>query len=235
MSWKTLIPEPIARVGLRARSWLDGRWYRKPEGHRGIRKLGHREYVGGLWDEMGKLQFEFLVAQGLKPADVLVDVGCGSLRGGVHFIKYLEPGNYLGIEKEPELLELGVADELGQDVLASRRPELVASSSFEFERFSKKPNFALAQSLFTHLTPEHITLCMDKLRAFAGPGSRFFATFFERRGEDVSNPGKDHDHNVFRYSTEQMRAFGEEHGWRFHYIGDWEHPRGQIMVEYLAH
>ena len=79
---------------------------------------------------------------------MLVDVGCGSLRGGVHFIKHLEPGNYLGVEKEPELLELAAAHELGQDVLASQRPELVASSSFEFERFSKKPNFALAQSLF---------------------------------------------------------------------------------------
>jgi hypothetical protein len=103
--------------------------YRKPQGRRGIRKLGHREYVGGLWDEMGELQFDFLVEQGLMPSDVLLDVGCGSLRGGVHFIRYLEPGNYLGMEKEQELLQLGVKSELGMESLQARRPELLASGT----------------------------------------------------------------------------------------------------------
>ena len=39
----------------------------EPEGETGIQKIGHRAYVGGLWDEIGNLQFEFLVAKGLRP------------------------------------------------------------------------------------------------------------------------------------------------------------------------
>ena len=46
----------------------------------------HREQVGGLWDEIGALQIDFLRAQGLRPGDTLLDVGCGCLRGGVHFV-----------------------------------------------------------------------------------------------------------------------------------------------------
>ncbi len=45
--------------------------------------------VGGMWDKVGVLQFDFLMKQGLQSHYALLDVGCGSLRGGIHFIKYL--------------------------------------------------------------------------------------------------------------------------------------------------
>ena len=32
----------------------------RPVGAEGVAQLGHREYVGGRWHEIGKLQFEFL-------------------------------------------------------------------------------------------------------------------------------------------------------------------------------
>jgi hypothetical protein len=57
-----------------------------------------RRIVGGEWDEIGRLQFDFLKGAGLKLRHVLLDVGCGRLRGGVHFVAYLERGNYVGID-----------------------------------------------------------------------------------------------------------------------------------------
>src|ERR1700751_5555007 len=104
-----------------------------------------------MWERRGQLQFDFLVSRGLRPEHVLLDIACGALRGGVHFIRYLDPGNYLGIEKEAALIRRALAKELPRDVRAEKRPELVVSGDFEFERFSKRANFALAQSLFTHL------------------------------------------------------------------------------------
>src|SRR3954467_1442195 len=94
---------------------------------RAIKRNGHRRYVGGSWDEFGRLQFDFLVGQGLRPENVLVDVACGSLRAGVHLIPYLDPGNYLGIEKERLLIEGGLEHELPAAVREERRPELVVS------------------------------------------------------------------------------------------------------------
>jgi hypothetical protein len=75
-----------------------------PEGDEGIRRLGHRDYIGGMWEEIGRLQFNFLRQQGLTPSHCLLDIGCGALRGGVHFITYLEPGHYLGLDKEKTLI-----------------------------------------------------------------------------------------------------------------------------------
>ncbi len=53
---------------------------------------------------MGELQFKFLVGWGLRPGDFLLDVGCGCLRGGVHFVRYLEAGHYFGIDVNSSLL-----------------------------------------------------------------------------------------------------------------------------------
>ena len=74
---------------------------------RSVSEGRHREIVGGLWDEIGRLQFEFLVANGLAPSSTLVDVGCGCLRGGIHFVSYLDDNLYFGIDSNLSLLDVG--------------------------------------------------------------------------------------------------------------------------------
>lgn len=83
-----------------------------------------------MWDELGKLQFDLLVQQGLKPQHFLLDVGCGSLRGGVHFIRYLEPGHYFGVDESRELLDAGRRIELARYKLIDQYPNLVRMHDF---------------------------------------------------------------------------------------------------------
>lgn len=205
----------------------------RPEGSLGVAVLGHRNYVGGLWDELGKLQFEFMVAQGLRPHHVFLDVACGSLRGGRLFIPYLDRGNYLGLDKERGLIRAGLRKEIDPKVASEKAPEFVVSDSFEFDRFSKRPEFALAQSLFTHLAPPDIHLCLRRLRASVAAGTRFFATFFVAP-DTVRNPATSGSHKGFFYPRATAESFGESEGWEPRFIGDWHHPRGQQMVEYVA-
>ena len=42
----------------------------------------HRDVVGGLWEEIGCLQLSVLKRIGLQKSHTLLDIGCGSLRGG---------------------------------------------------------------------------------------------------------------------------------------------------------
>ena len=192
---------------------------------------GPRGYVGGLWEEIGTLQFRFLVDQGLRPKHVLLDVACGSLRGGVRFIPFLDPGNYLGIDINESLVTHGINNELGQALFDLKRPSFVISGRFEFDKFERHPDFALAQSLFTHLTESDILLCLTNLRAHGKLGCRFFATFFETNSPR-ENPALSHPHAAFEYTRAQMETLGERGGWNMRYIGNWDHPRGQVMVEY---
>jgi hypothetical protein len=205
----------------------------KPEGKVGLFLEGHRNSVGGKWDEIGRLQFEFMLQQGLKSYHVLLDIGCGSLRGGIHFIAYLEKGNYLGIDKNRSWVDAGIKKELTRQLFEEKRPEFVISDTFEVRKFSKIPDYALAQSLFTHLSQEDINLCLSQLRKVVNAGCVLYATFFEcsvaRHGS-----GRSHSHRCFQYTQAQMHAFGKHNGWQGAYIGDWNHPRGQKMMAYTA-
>ncbi|UCC29805.1 MAG: class I SAM-dependent methyltransferase [Phycisphaerales bacterium] len=215
-------------------NWIGWFLFRqKGHGTAGIRQVGHRTYVGGMWEEIGCLQFDFLISQGLKPHHYFLDIACGSLRGGVHFIPYLERGHYLGIDKEQRLIEAGVEEELNPELLNTKQPQLIVSSEFEFDRFRARPDFALAQSLFTHLPPTYIEKCLRNLRTVVLPGCLFFATFFETQ-QPRKNPKRPHDHSAFFYTRGQMEAFGRLHAWNPYYIGDWDHPRRQVMVKYVA-
>ena len=52
-----------------------------PEGNLGLMLIGYKNYVGGKWDQIGKLQFEFLKKNNLKPDHCFLDIGCGAFRG----------------------------------------------------------------------------------------------------------------------------------------------------------
>ena len=207
---------------------------RTSHGPEGIRQLGHREYVGGLWAELGYLQFDFLYRAGLQPHHYLLDIACGSLRGGVHFIPYLESGHYLGIDKEEELIKAGVEHELGEEMLRLKQPRFVVSNNFEFDKFGMQPDFALAQSLFTHLPAYLIERCFRSLRQVVHARSVFYATFFLRDKDTApGNPDEPHDWGYFAYTRKQMENFGTLSGWSAHYIGEWNHPRAQKIVRYV--
>lgn len=199
---------------------------------------GHRAFVGGdddfFWRQIGALQFDFLCAQGLRPDHVLFDVACGCLRGGVHFIRYLAPGNYVGFDKFIELVILGVGHELGLDVYASKKPRFRIGENFDFSGTGVAPNYAIAQSLFTHLTAADIRACLRGLAAVSPQGMRFYATFFETQDAKWRNPAASHSHGFFAYTAAEMAAFGAECGFAPRYIGDWTHPRGQRMMEYVC-
>ena len=86
----------------------------------------------------------------------------------------------------------------------------------------------MANSIFTHLTPNDITLCFAKLLKKAHSLSKFYFTFFE--GNSRNNPNSSSHANLsWRYSMKELNRFADN--WTLNYIGDWSHPRSQMMVE----
>jgi SAM-dependent methyltransferase len=197
-----------------------------------ILRMGHRDFVGGdgvMWEQIAELQLSFLKNQGLKESHKLLDIACGSLRAGRLFIEYLNAGNYLALEKEINLLILGVAEEIGSNRFKEKAPEFVVSANFEFDKFSCKPDYAIAQSLFTHLTLEDIYRCLCSLKKIALSDLKFFATFFESE-INVDNPNQSDSLDCFFYTKDQIEMVAYLAGWEMFYIGEWGHPRNQKML-----
>lgn len=97
----------------------------KPEGEEGMRTRGYQKMVGGMWNEIGQLQFDYMRKQGLQPQHVFCDVACGSFRAGRFFIDYLNPGNYLGIDKQFVLVETGRREVIGETTWQKNNPKLL--------------------------------------------------------------------------------------------------------------
>jgi cyclopropane fatty-acyl-phospholipid synthase-like methyltransferase len=197
----------------------------------------HRAAVGGLWETMGALQLGFLVSEGLTPQDRLLDVGCGSLRGGLHFVGHLDPGNYAGIDIDGRLIEAG-REELRQAGLADRRATLRVTDRFDVDGLGEF-QFALAQSVFTHLPFNVITRCLSCVEEVLVDGGRFYATFFAnldrrlRREElRVGDLDISLDRDPFFYDPDIFRWVCEGSSLTADYLGDWGHPRGQHMMRF---
>ena len=205
----------------------------------------HRQAVGGMWEEIGKLQFDFLVEHGLEPFHFLLDVGCGSLRGGVHFISYLESEHYFGIDKSKELLCEGREVELKRYGLTGKTPVLVEMHNFEFSSLKQNFEYALAQSVFTHLPVNSIIRCIMNVENALTVGGRFYATFFEnrhgkfnlksivRRRGDEPEFASYFDNDPYHYDFETFRWVCNNTRLDVEYIGDWGHPGDQKMLVFI--
>lgn len=197
----------------------------------------HREFVGGHWEEIGRLQLGFMRAHGLSPHHRLLDVGCGAMRGGLFFVDYLDAGGYYGLDIAPSLIEAGRL-ELKQAGLVDKRPHLMVEEGFRASRFDLQFDFALAVSVFTHIFANHILRCLKETGVVLAPGGQFYASFFEAPNSGhlepiVHNPGDVVtycDSDPFHYAWPEVEGLAESAGLAAEYLGDWRHPQGQHMA-----
>jgi SAM-dependent methyltransferase len=130
---------------------------------------------------MAGLQFSLLFALGLREKHRLLDIGCGSLRAGRLFIPYLAPGNYYGIEPNEELVEAGIADELGRDACALKQPHFLFRDDFAFREFNARFDFLVAQSILSHTHEDLARLLLGNAREVIADRGVFCGTFFLQR------------------------------------------------------
>lgn len=197
----------------------------------------HRAFVGGLWNEVGRLQFEFMKAQGLLPEHKFVDIGCGALRGGIHFVRYLDKGNYFGLDINESLIRAAKV-ELDEAGLSHKLPHLLVNDKFELSLFDEKFEFAIAISVFTHLFMNHIVRCLVEVSQVLNPGGKFYATFFQAPKPAylkplLHSPGSIttfYDHDPFHYSYAEMADLAAIAHLDVQMVNDWSHPRDQKML-----
>lgn len=131
------------------------------------------------WSYQNNWQLDALKTIGLEPKHHLLDVGCGPLRLGLSAIPYLDDEHYFGIDAfEPYV-------NMGKKVLAKagiiKAYQLAVSSTFQFDQFQTAFDFAIAQSVFTHLSREQIEQCMQELKLVMQPGGQLIFTYIEQR------------------------------------------------------
>lgn len=193
-----------------------------------------------MWNEMGELQLKFLIEQGLQPEHYFLDVGCGSLRAGVKVIPYLEPGRYFGVDQEQSLLTAGRM-ELGEELWQKHQPTLMPMDDFRVGELGQQFDFAVAQSVWSHISLNLIMRCAYNVDKVLVPGGVFFATIFvnpfgRQHTDSIQRVGgtfqTNYDRDPFHYAVDTMAWVAEGTSLEFEYIGEWGHPREQQMLKF---
>ncbi len=135
----------------------------------------HRLVGKSFLSEMKReFQIDFLKNQGLLPHHTFLDVGCGTLRGGIPIIEHLSEGNYIGIDIRKEVL-VEAKKELEQEGLASKNPELIHFVSFGSLQINRNIDVAFAFSVLIHLEDAIAKSCFDFIGEHLSDSGVFYA------------------------------------------------------------
>jgi SAM-dependent methyltransferase len=186
----------------------------------------YRSFVGHpeKFDIVSAMQFNLLTFLGLREFHKLLDIGCGSLRAGRLFIPYLNSENYFGIEPEKWLVQEGIQHELGKELIDIKKPSFLYGYDFPVINFGQTFNFVIAQSIFSHSSPNQIIHCLNGVQRTLASDGLFAATFVhgetDYNGTDWVYP------ECIHYTEQRIHQLAAECDLAFKVI-DWPHPAGQ--------
>lgn len=189
----------------------------------------YRAFVGTpeRYDLVSAMQFNLLTFLGLREEHFLLDIGCGSLKAGRLFIPYLLPGRYFGIEPEQWLIDEGIKNEVGADLIQIKQPSFSNNSNFNLGLFAQQFDFLVAHSVFSHASEPQIKRCLAEAKKVMNPSSIFAATFLPG---DSNYTGHDWVYpDCVTYTSAHMVSLAKEHGLTGKVI-NWPHPSRQVWL-----
>lgn len=204
-------------------------------------------YVGPptQYDFMGATQFRLLTTLGLRASHSLLDFGCGSLRAGRFFLSYLDEGRYCGVEPNQWLIEDGIKNQIGNDLVTLKKPRFDHNSDFRTDVFAQEFDFILAQSIFSHTAGDLVVAALGNFRNSLKTDGIVAATFIEGK-RDFEGTGWVYPGCV-EFQPATVERFAREAGLLAVRI-PWYHPRqtwyllardkrrlpGEAMLQHLS-
>lgn len=184
----------------------------------------YRAYVGPPkdYDLISAMVFNLLTSIGLRQHHRVLDIGCGSLRVGRLLIPYLNSKNYFGIEPNQWLVEDGIANEIGNDLIKIKKPTISFKDSAEDFKEPLGIDYAVAQSIFSHCGKDLLRKWLSQTSFHLSEKGALLATFLID-SEDFDGSGWIYPGCV-KFKPETMAQLADEAGLHFKIL-DWAHPR----------
>ena len=144
-----------------------------------IQNQNYKKHLGGgaqHWEKRGEFQLYFLQKMGLKKSERLLDAGCGPIRSGVHFISYLDRGNYCGVDSNADFIRAAAEAVTQNPQLRDKSPHLECVKDFDFSRLAGKFAYVLAFSVLNHCSPPLRQVFFEKISRVSMTESKIYIT-----------------------------------------------------------
>ena len=147
--------------------------------HPTLGNQGFTDEVGSRieWDranfaERGRYAWQGYRRAGVQSGMRCVDYGCGSLRVGQHAIRFLEAGNYWGIDVTESFIDEG-RELIDPELLAAKRPRLSVIDDRLIDLIGVwEPHFIFSHAVLQHVPQAELVTYFDRLARMMGPGCR---------------------------------------------------------------
>jgi SAM-dependent methyltransferase len=151
-----------------------------------ILERANRIYASGIslggrlehFELAGRKLIITLLSEGLTPASKVLDIGCGSLRGGYWLIHFLDKGCYFGIEPNAQMLAAGVEILLEPGLVELKQPRFDNNSDFDLSVFGQRFDFLVALSIWTHATKSQIQTMLDGFARNSNDNGIFLTSYY---------------------------------------------------------
>jgi len=143
-----------------------------------IENQKYKQYFGGgkkEWERRGAFQLFLLKTMGLSPSHKLLDIGCGPLRAGTHFINYLNEGNYYGVDYSPDFLKAANYI-INSHNLNSKKPRLLCIKDFQCLNIEKSFDYSIAFSVLNHCSKYQQKLFFQNVPKVLKKGAKLYIT-----------------------------------------------------------
>ena len=191
----------------------------------------------GYWKELQQYQVNVLLANGLKPGHMLLDLGCGPLQGGIPLIRYLDVGRYTGVDITAVNVEAACRQIVRHD-LALKNPRLIHSAKFGDEYLAGATfDFIWVSQLLYLFDEKTMSGLMALVRRRLNPGGKFLG--------DIVNPEKRASvsslySDYVPHTVESMQRLAQTEGLRMKSLGEilqYKYParltlRQSLMLEF---
>jgi hypothetical protein len=122
---------------------------------------------------------DFLLRHGLKPGDLTIDYGCGSLRLAPPLIDFLDPEKYWGMDLAQDFLDLGRAY-LSPDVAKAKRPRLdVIGDEIIHRARAARPRYIISWHVCSKVPENRFDAYIGNIAAMMTPGATALVHFPE--------------------------------------------------------
>lgn len=164
-------------------------------------------YNGGPsrdFERVGRHTFQTLLASGLLPSHRLLDFGCGSLRNGYWLIRFLDSGNYYGIEPVEKGVRSGLKHLVDDELEAFKKPNFRFNKNSDIAEFGVPFDFVVMRSILTHACPGMLRKMLETF-ARSSPEGTMLASYWRLDiPEDTSAGSKNARYNNLAVTGDQL-------------------------------
>ncbi len=159
------------------------------------------------WQMKRQFQIDFLKQHGLEPDQRLIDIGCGTLRGGIPLIDLLDTGHYTGIEVRKDVLEQG-REELKQAQLEHKQPNLVHATALSGLDLENKADVIWAFAVLIHMDDDALNGCLAFVAKHLAKDGVFFGNVNIGEGGEGNWQGFPVVKRSMRWYTQTAERYG---------------------------